>query len=246
MLLVFVAINEELKALKKTLKQKDKKSKNSNIYNLNGYSIEVVMTSMGMKKALQAAEKSIDANIHRGVFVLGYCGGLSYDIKNSDIIVPNKSISSVDQFTYEVESDLTSELGKIIISEGLKYKVVPMITESQVIEKPSEKVALFKKSHAQAVDMETSEILRVAHSRGVKACAMKVVIDDCTTELPHFNGVFNKTGEIDHLSIASVMASSPGLSMNLSSNMKHAQNVINAVLPAIILRLCSWWDISKV
>jgi nucleoside phosphorylase len=247
-LLIFVAFNEEFKAVKKILNFKSLKGeKKSSLVSgsLNGFGVDLIKTSIGMDLALKVATEKIDPEKHGGIFVLGFCGGLALTLKNSDIIVPNKIISSRDQSVFEVEGDLIEAMGRVIITVGQRYRAVPMITENKVIETRTEKEALYHLSHAEAVDMETSEILRVAELKKVKACVLKVVIDDCETELPHFNDIFKKTGKMDRLSVASAMMSSPGLSMQLSSNMKKASMVIDSILPQMIEKLCGWWQIPR-
>ena len=254
-LLIFVAINEEFKVVKKHLKDIRPQAKRTDgtkkgefprlSGTISGISVDLVMTTMGMNQAAKCADFFIDDSVYGAVLILGYCGGLSLALKNGDVVIPNKVTSSRDQKTFELDSELSEILGRVVLTEGHRYRTAPLITQPFVVETSDDKRLLFKKSLAEAVDMETSEIVRVSRAKNVKVSALKIVIDDIETELPNFNEIFARTGRMDRLSVTSAMIAHPHLSMALSANMKHAGATLHHILPPIIEKVCEFWKIEK-
>lgn len=241
--LIIVAINEELKVVRKLLVKGTGKGP---VYNgmINGLPVDVVMTTMGMEAAEKVALECLDPLQYAGVIVVGYCGALSSPLEIGDVVVPSQVTSSKDGFVFKMDLALVEEAGKCIVSEGIKYRAVPMITQPRVVETPEEKDRLYKTTLAEAVDMETSEIVRVARQRQMKVFVMKIVIDDAMTALPRFNDYFEKTGRMDHLNLAPVLVTQPALSLELSKNIRHGARVLKHILPPIMTLLASHWRVK--
>lgn len=235
-LLIAVAIQEELKIVKKCLDQKKVVSQSPSVTEgvVGNVPVDVVLTSMGMEAAKSTLMKILDPNRHAGVLILGYCGGLSLTLKVGDIVIARSVFSQAQKTPISVDPRLAEELGKSIVSQGFKYRCVPLITEPLVIETPDAKQKLFQETNAEAVDMESSEILSVAEQKGLKGITVKIVIDDAETELPKFNDYFKKTGKMDHLSVTQLLMSQPSLSLQLSQNMKKGRQVLTEIIPSMI------------
>jgi nucleoside phosphorylase len=248
-LLIAVAINEEFKAIKKLMTEKKmpKGVKHPMCSGfLEGFPVDVVMTSMGMEVSSQVASDVCDGEKYAGVLILGYCGGLSLTLQVGDAVIPCKVISALDKFEFDMDLALIEDMGKAMIQEGMKYRATTLTTQPMVLETPADKEKLFKESGAEAVDMETSEIIRVGRKRGLKTAAMKVVIDDVGQELPHFNDYIKKAGKIDHLNVAQVLIRQPGLSYQLSQNMKRGAEIIKGSVPGLVKAVCKHWKIKSV
>jgi nucleoside phosphorylase len=248
-LLVAVAINEEFKTVAKLLKSRedhsDKNYKRAR-GTINGYPVEVLMTSMGMEASRKAATDNIIPGEHGGVLVLGYCGGLSLTLKVGDTVVASHVIDHENKNRVALDSNLCELLGKAHCKEGLKYRCVPMITQRRVIETPEEKATLLGLTRAEAVDMESVEIVEAALKSKVKVAVVKVVVDDSETELPNLNDYFEKKGNKDRRNIAPVFVAQPGLTFQLSQFMKKANGILAQSIPPMIDVICPHWDISKV
>ncbi|MDZ4678349.1 MAG: hypothetical protein SGI74_12670 [Oligoflexia bacterium] len=247
-LLIAVAINEEFKTLKKLMT--DKKTPKGYKHPmcsglLSGYPVDVVMTSMGMQASATAALAVMNSDAYVGVLVLGYCGGLSLNLQVGDAVIPNKVISSLDQFVFNMDLTLVEDMGKSMIQEGLKYRATSLTTQPLVLETPNDKEKLFKESGAEAVDMETAEIIRVGRKLGLKTAVMKIVIDDVGQELPHFNEYFKKTGKMTQLNVTQVLLRQPTLSLKLSQNMKHGAAVLQNSVPGLVKVICRHWKINQ-
>ncbi len=247
-LLVTVAINEEYKTVVKLLKNKiegsDKVYKRSR-GTIGDYPVEVLMTSMGMEAALKAAHENISPDEHAGVLVLGYCGGLSLKLKIGDTVIATEVTDYETKKRLVLDNSLCDLLGKAHIREGLNYRAVPMVTHSRVVETPAEKSSLLELTKAEAVDMESSEIAKVAMSKDVKVAIVKVVVDDSETQLPNLNDYFEKKGKVDHRHIAPVFVAQPGLTFQLSQYMKRANAILSRSVPAMVDVICEHWKIPK-
>lgn len=247
-LLILSAILEEHKVIKKALenaKQIAKSQFGETTGVLGTCSVHAAYTSMGMNAAKLAAQKLIDKEKFAGVLVTGFCGGLSIPLKVTDVVIPQRvlSISNLD-LKYEMDLQIVEDLGKIVLSLGHRYRAVPLITVPRVIETPTEKDELYQKTHAEAVDMETAEVISVCRDRGVPVASLKVIIDDCSQELPDFNTQFEKTGKMDHLGVASAFMHHPVLAMQLSKNMKLSGQVLGDILPGVVQTLARTWQIQ--
>src|SRR5258708_3856621 len=89
-LLICVAFQEEYKIVKKLMTKVTSGStaKLKKCFgDLNGYPVELLMTSMGMEAARKVSIENINVSHHGGVLVLGYCGGLSLTLKNGDAVI---------------------------------------------------------------------------------------------------------------------------------------------------------------
>ena len=236
--LIISAILEEHKTIKKLLKQ-SKSLKPSSYGEMSGkigdVNVILAFSSMGMPAATKAAKVLVEKDKYSGVLVTGYCGGLSIPLKVGDVVIPLRIISTPSSGPgFEMDHQIVEELGRAVILQGHKYRAVPLITVPKVIESPREKEALLRSTNAEAVDMETAEVVRVCKERGVPVYSLKVIIDDCQQQLPDFNSHFEKTGKMDQLSVAGAFMAHPMLAMQLTKNMKRAAVVLQDILPSVL------------
>jgi nucleoside phosphorylase len=244
-LLITSAINEEFKLLKGLLQNKEvvKGRYKRCTGTIAQFPVEIIMTSLGMKAAREVAKEVIIGGEYGGVLVVGYCGGLSSSLKIGDTVIPNEILNPNLQST-KLDSSLSEVLGRAHVAEGLHYRSVRLITQERVIELPKDKQALHSKSSAEAVDMESSEIIEQALKNDVRGAVVKIVIDDVDTELPKFNEYFERTGKLDHYNVAPVFVAQPSLSLQLSRNMKRANQIFQKSIPAFMPVLCQYWNIA--
>jgi len=237
-ILVLTAILEEHKIVKRLISN-PKTSKGSAQGQVTGLiaeiPIEAAFSSMGMTAARKAAEELIDPVKYSGVLVTGYCGGLSIPLKVADVVIPPRIMAEAPKaLKFEMDLGLIEQLGVAVVSKGYKYRAVPLITVPKVIETPENKELLLRDTKAEAVDMETAMVINVCRERGLPVVSLKIVIDDCEQKLPEFNAHFEKTGRMDHLSVAGAFVSHPMLAIQLSKNMKRASLVLQDILPEVI------------
>lgn len=212
---------------------------------LDGFTVEILVTGMGLEAAALAARHCIDSKRHRGVLVMGFCGGLTHTTKVGDTVIATRVISAVDGSCFETDGSLQEVMGRSLIQEGFKYRTVPLISWGQVAETKAEKENLLKEFHAEAVDMETAEILRVAKNFSMNVAVAKIVVDDLEDQLPPFNEVFRKTGRMDASSVGEALSHFPGSGHVHTKNMKYGAQVFGDVTRIIVPVVCESWNITK-
>jgi adenosylhomocysteine nucleosidase len=139
------------------------------------------LAGMGPDRAGRAA----DALVAEGAAALiswGCAGGLQESILPGTLILPDKILTS-DLKPLSVDISWRERLlrrlqGHLDIMKG------PLIESPNVLRSPPEKTALFEKSGALAVDMESAAIARVAVAAQLPFLAVRAVSDSATLAIP--------------------------------------------------------------
>jgi nucleoside phosphorylase len=207
--------------------------------------VEVVVTGLGLDAAAEAARRCIRADRHRGILVMGFCGGLSHTTKVGDTVFATRVISALDGSSFDTDAEVVAELGKSLIQEGFQYRTVPLISWTQVAESKGEKEKLLNEFHAEAVDMETAEIVREAKKQHLKAAVAKIVIDDLEDQLPPFNETFRKTGRMDPASVGEALGHYPAKGRQHMKNMKKGGLIFGEIARIVVPVVCETWNIMK-
>jgi nucleoside phosphorylase len=250
-LLIALAIPPESKVLTKLLK--DMKTfegpwpENCRMYSgsLMGFPVDILVSGMGLEAAAIAAQECIRSERHGGILVMGFCGGLSHTTKVGDTVFATRVISALDGSCFETDAEVIEELGKSLIQEGFKYRTVPLISWTQVAESKSEKEKLLNEYHAEAVDMETAELVREAARQRLKSAVAKIVIDDLEDQLPPFNETFRRTGKMDSASVGEALGHYPAKGRQHSKNIKVGSQVFGEITRIIVPVVCETWNIMK-
>jgi hypothetical protein len=108
-------------------------------------------------------------------------------------------------------------------------------TSPRIAVTKDDKLALAK-SGANAVDMESYEILAVAGQGGIPATVLRVVSDTPDTKMPDFNRALNQDGALDGRKALRIAFTSPIQTARLlASNkraMSHLAKALGIILPA--------------
>ncbi len=96
-----------------------------------------------------------------------------------------------------------------------------------------DKLALAK-SGANAVDMESYEILAVAAQAGVPAAVLRVVSDTPDTKMPDFNRALNQDGALDGRKALRIALTSPMRTARLLAANKRAMSHLAKALEIIL------------
>lgn len=247
-LLLVVAVNEELKMVKGLLQDKTiLREEMPPLWGgtLEGFPVEVLLTSVGPGQALAATQTQMSAE-YGGVLIAGFCGGMSLTLRPGDAVIASKVLTTRGDGVAAIDSELCEKLGRTLISEGIQYRTVPLITSDRVLENPADKKDLLDKTGAEAVDMESFEIVNTAKQKDLRAAVVKVVVDDVETELPPFNEYIKTHGFLDHLGIKEVLTNHPQLSLRLRQLMKQSRQVLETIVPQIVPVVCQYWKIDRV
>ena len=132
------------------------------------------------------------------VLITGFAGALDGRLKIGDIVV------------YQRSFDLNGESIDCEPIKGLSECArVSGLTMSKVIVKSTDKTALRDHQHADVVDMETLQVLKVCRNAGIRASVLRVISDGAGDDLPDFNLAIQPDGTIDGTRLSRVLLARP-------------------------------------
>jgi adenosylhomocysteine nucleosidase len=183
------------------LQRSDMQCFSSKIY---GSEVSVLLTGIGCKKAWVEATKAIwDADVDICVSS-GLAGALRPEHMIGDILVPQKVLASKLDRIIPCDSTLVASA----VSLGAKG-VATFYTADRVISRANEKRNLG--AVADAVEMESGEILFEAAAFGARVVAVRAISDTSEEDLPiDFNKVATDEGDVSIPKILTRVAGSPG------------------------------------
>lgn len=137
--------------------------------------------------------ESLIAKGARKIFVIGWCGAVTDQLKVGDIILPDKAI--VDEGTsanYKIldkklpvstpDQMLTAQLSDHLIAKDIKCQKTTIWTTDAIYRETKNKVAYFRDLGAQAVEMECSALFSVAQYRNVQIAGLLIVSDSVASK----------------------------------------------------------------
>ena len=200
-LVVTFALPAEFAAWRR--QRKFKKTKDALLYTarISDFEINAVMTGV----ACRAGDDQLrDLLAHSDLCIAsGLAGGLKPEYSVGSIVVAERVTSDRVQTAVVGDPrllDIARRCGAIPVANFL--------TCSQIINSPAEKQELSKR--ADVVDMESFQVLSLAHEAGVPAAAVRAISDDTGSEVPFdFNPFVDAAGNIDSGRAALAAAKAP-------------------------------------
>jgi adenosylhomocysteine nucleosidase len=114
-----------------------------------------------------------------GLLSFGVAGGLDPALKPGDLVLPEVLLSQGAPCALADKRWLDAAFGL-----ASPASIGPLVTSARVVMTAREKAALYRASHAVAVDMESHPIASFANSAGVPFIALRVIIDPAHQDLP--------------------------------------------------------------
>jgi nucleoside phosphorylase len=210
--------------------------------------VRLFVTGMGPQQASSSVATALSASSQSGlpvtnrtpdaIVVVGFCGGLSPSLQESDIVAYSGCQSTVErQEIQQCSTELTKKLVGLLSSRGIRSHVVSGITSSRIATSKADKLCLGK-SRAQAVDMESYEIISAANRIAVPVVVLRVVSDSLDREMPDFNEGLNADGKVDGWRMAKVLLGSPIMTVRLFSASRQAMRKLSDALEVILPADC--------
>ena len=170
------------------------------------------------------------------ILVIGLCGGLTADLRQNTVVAYTECLSSDEaRPPYRCSLPLTERISSLVRSKGIPCAPVVGITSPRIATTKEIRLELAR-SGAQAVDMESYEILAAAHDTGIPVAVLRVVADHLDMRLPDLNRALNEAGSLDQRKALRVAIGSPILTARLvSANkraMRHLGKALEIVLPS--------------
>jgi adenosylhomocysteine nucleosidase len=173
--------------------------------------------------AQQAAEALANEGA-LGLISFGLAGGLKPGLVAGSIVVPTAILEG--NRVYPASYALMAFLGG---STG-----APLYAGQKIAQTAHDKGLIYRRSHPDAIDLESGAVARVAQARGLPFAALRAVTDTSDTDLPPLAMTALKhDGSLDFLAIAKSMLRHP---MQLPSLLVMAQSA-KAARAALVARL---------
>jgi len=189
--------------------------------------IELILMGVG-EKGVRRLEK-LDWSDYMGFLHLGYCGGLSPDLKVGDLVFP--------EFCQNLEGEkLQFETLHMLLKAPGKVSSGAIVTSDKLIRSRDEKSKLFSATAAVAVDMETYTLVKAAQEKGLSAIVMKAVADSLSDDLPEFGPPF------DAESLREGKVNAPDLTRRWRENMETARLSLVVAAEQLVPALHQTWS----
>lgn len=108
----------------------------------------------------------------------GIAGALDPSLHSGDVIVPSTIKTDADAFN--ASHKLINKIQKN--TQNIDNNIFSL---NEIIASATDKTALFKRTGAVAVDMESGAVAQIAHDNHVPFIALRVIADPATQALPH-------------------------------------------------------------
>ena len=137
----------------------------------------VAVAGGGDAKALAEKLDALHGDI-KGVISIGLAGGLSPLLKVGDVVI-------ADQIYFGPDRWRCDNLWRVALAAKLPgAHQGPLTGSDTILEDAASKAALYDRSGALAVDMESQVAARFAASRGLRLAGLRVISDDARHVLP--------------------------------------------------------------
>jgi adenosylhomocysteine nucleosidase len=181
----------------RTFRRSSSGSADTFLAEIDGAEIAVVLTGAGPRQAVRAASQALRSDFDSLNFCIssGLAGALRPEYKIGDVLVARSVFSELPQET--LGSQILECSGSLVsFAADLGATVVRRFyTADRVVARVDEKQHLGET--ADAVEMESFEILSEATASGVPAVAIRAISDAADEELPmDMNQVFTDEGQV--------------------------------------------------
>lgn len=140
---------------------------------------------LGAPQAVIGLEKIIALGAER-IWILGWCGSITPDLKVGDLVIPTKALSEegtsrhypVGRRRPMTDKGFNQMLTNALTRAGHPYRLGTLWTTDAPYRETPRKVIGFRQRGAIAVEMEMSALMRVALYRGVRLAGILTVSDE--------------------------------------------------------------------
>jgi nucleoside phosphorylase len=228
MIAIIVAIREELRPLLRRLSDSRSVTHEGRAFHLGvlaGREVILAVSGIGIKSARDAADVLLSNHSPEVLVCAGVAGALSDSTKFGDIVIGTKIFQAhlttgavptrvfvKPRFTISA----TSRLPKTEAHLG------GIVTSDRVATTPLEKRAIFDKTGALAVEMETAAVAQVASDRRVKFLAVRAISDDASETLPDEINSLHRDGKLQWGRVAKAVVSRPSVAAEMARLGKRA------------------------
>jgi nucleoside phosphorylase len=181
--------------------------------------VALLKSEIGAPGFAEQLQHHLAANRYEAVVVIGLAGALEPSLKTGDLVIydccldargvkanlPESSLNrnrenprTRDEFaSIPCDAKLGEQLFAAIRQAKLRCRQGAGVLVKRVVTEARQKAALYQRTQAAAVDMETWLVLAaVAQASPVPCAALRVVLDEAASDLPDFNAGLDAAGQL--------------------------------------------------
>lgn len=143
--------------------------------------ILLVVSGAGRRQAQRAAGRLAEEKVDC-LLSFGCAGGLAPALKAGDLAQPGAALS--DGASHKATACLPAAALQRLAQRPIAIHHGAMATVDQAVATPRDKQALFRRTGAVCVDMESAAILEMAAKRGIPAFVLRAILDTTDMTLP--------------------------------------------------------------
>ncbi len=114
----------------------------------------------------------------------GVCGALSPVLAVAGTLAVPRTVMTLSGVQLTVAPDIHARALAAAASAGYTPAVEPLVTTDEIVDTPAARAALWRRTGAVAVDMESAVVLGAAEQRGVPALVVRAVSDTAGQSVP--------------------------------------------------------------
>lgn len=191
MLAVTIPSASELKRLSRIISIKQQSVSRGTLFfkaALEGRELLLVQTGIGTKKARDAARQLLDRYAPEMVIATGAAGALDPVLKIADIVI-SRTILHPPETSFTCDADLSQQAFEAISRVGMPVAWGDCACMNRFVHLCSEKAALFSRTRARIVDMESAALASVLCRAGIPLLNIRVVSDVASADTADMSGI---------------------------------------------------------
>ena len=168
----------------------------------------LIVSGMGRERARQAARRLAEENAGRLVS-FGSAGALSPELRPGDLVQAQRVHEAGRE--YAASAALPAAVVERLSRKNVTVHTGALAHSEEPVADSNAKLALFERTGALAVDMESAGVLEAAERGGLPACVLRVITDPADMTLPAAAlRRVDDFGEADVMGLGIDLATSPG------------------------------------
>lgn len=224
---IVVALPHETKALLSQISVASKTSYGAGVLYQGSYlgqDILLLQTGMGPQRAAMAMQFLLAHHPFTHLWITGYCGGLSSQLKSGDAMIATE-LGNLDpgEAVSLTPSQEGQTLKELLAQHGVESHLGLLVQSKDPVRTSAQKKEVYKNTGALAVDMESYSLLKTVSNFEentkikIASFVLRFVVDTWEDELADTDSFVNDRGKVRPLQLAGEMLKRPRLIKDLTA-----------------------------